>query len=143
MKTLTYLLLAFAGAVFASAAVQPVSSTITAVTVYPDRAIVTRSGSVSLPAGAAEIVFENLPASLVDESIQVSGQGEAQATILDVTARQTFLTETPDERVKALEDELIGLARQVQGIDDRNATLSEQREFTRRILTASTTPVSG
>ena len=37
----------------------PVNSTISAVTVYTDRAVVTRTASVDLTAGTTELVFAN------------------------------------------------------------------------------------
>ncbi|MES1166900.1 MAG: mucoidy inhibitor MuiA family protein [Pseudomonadota bacterium] len=115
-----------------------VASVISAVTVYPDRAVVTRTAALDLAAGTQEIVFAGLPATLVDQSLQVSGRGTAAATILDVSARQTFVNFTPNERVKALEDELHGLQKQFRLLDDRVATLNEQRAFVQRMLTAST-----
>jgi uncharacterized protein (TIGR02231 family) len=115
-----------------------VTSVISAVTVYPDRAVVTRTAALDLAPGTQEIVFAGLPATLVDQSLQVSGRGSATTTILDVSARQTFVNFTPNERVKALEDELHGLQKQFRLLDDRVATLSEQRAFVQRMLTAST-----
>ena len=115
-----------------------VSSAISAVTVYLDRAVVTRTAALDLSPGTQEIVFANLPAALVDQSLQVSGRGSAAATILDVSAHQTYVNFTPNDRVKALEDELRGLQRQFRALDDRSATLNEQREFVKRMLAAST-----
>lgn len=100
-----------------------VESTITAVTVYADRAVVTRTATVELAAGAGEVVFHQLPAGLHDQSLQVSGRGTAQATILDVTARRTFTDVTPNERFKALEDQLNALNKQMRGLDDRSRLL--------------------
>ena len=42
----------------------PVNSTISAVTVYTDRAVVTRSATIDLPGGTTELVFANLPQAL-------------------------------------------------------------------------------
>lgn len=53
----------------------PVTAPIKAVTVFPDRAEVTRVVDVSLPAGATTLVIDNLPASLFPESVRVSGEG--------------------------------------------------------------------
>lgn len=97
----------------------PVNSAISAVTVYTDRAVVTRSASVDLPGGTTELVFANLPQALNERSLQVSGRGTAQALILDVSARQTYVDFTPNARVKELEDQLKGLGKQVRGLDDR------------------------
>lgn len=102
----------------------PVNSTISAVTVYTDRAVVTRSATVDLPGGTTELVFANLPQALNERSLQVSGRGTAQALILDVSARQTYVDFTPNARVKELEDQLKGLGKQVRGLDDRTNLLN-------------------
>jgi hypothetical protein len=84
----------------------PVDSRISAVTVYQDRAVVTRTAAVQLTGGTTELVFANLPQALNEQSLQVSGKGSAAATILDVSAKQTYVDYTPDARVKELEDQL-------------------------------------
>jgi len=104
----------------------PVDSRISAVTVYQDRAVVTRMASVSLTGGTTELVFANLPQALNEQSLQVSGKGTAQATILDVRAKQTYVDYTPDTRVKELEDQLKGLGKQLRGLDDRQTLLNAQ-----------------
>jgi uncharacterized protein (TIGR02231 family) len=97
----------------------PVDSRISAVTVYQDRAVVTRTATVQLTGGTTELVFANLPQALNEQSLQVSGKGTAAATILDVSAKQTFIDYTPNARVKELEDQLRALGKQTRGIDDR------------------------
>ncbi len=101
-------------------------SRISAVTVYLDRAVVTRSATVELAAGNAEVVFANLPERLQEQSVQVSGRGTARATILDVSAKRAFVDFTPNERVKALEDHLEELLKQTRGLDDRQNLLNAQ-----------------
>jgi len=134
--------LAAAPALLPAAAITP-SSQLTAATVYLDRAVLTRTARVDLPAGQSELVFERLPAGLVDQSLQVTGRGTATATILDVSARTTFVAATPSMRVKALEDELIGLQQQDRAFADRLAHLSQQRALLAKIESAMTTPPTG
>ncbi|MEJ1971198.1 MAG: DUF4140 domain-containing protein [Lacunisphaera sp.] len=104
----------------------PVDSRISAVTVYQDRAVVTRTASVQLTGGTTELVFANLPQSLNEQSLQVSGKGSAAATILDVSAKQTFVDFTPNARVKELEDQLRALHKEQRGIEDKNNLLTMQ-----------------
>jgi len=131
-------------ALLAAAAAAPLPApstitTITAVTVYADRAVVTRTAALDLAAaGPAEVTFEKLPAALVDQSLTVAGHGAAQVAILDVTARAAYVDFTPNERVKVIEDELRGLAKQFRMLSDRGATLNEEHDFVKRMLTAST-----
>ena len=139
MKTLRLLPACALFPVLLSATPIPAKSNITAVTVYLDRAIVTRSATLDLAAtGVADVTFEKLPANLVDQSLQVSGRGAAQVTILDVAARATYVEFTPNARVKALEDELRTLAQQRRGLDDRTAILKSQETTLSRLETAAT-----
>ncbi len=131
------------GALRAAAAPEPVESTLGAATVYTDRAVVTRTATLDLAAGEHELTFENLPSALLDDSLQVTAHGTAEATILDVNARNTFVEATPDPKVKELEDQLKDLARRQRVLDDRGAVLGQQRDYLLKIQTASTTPVSG
>jgi uncharacterized protein (TIGR02231 family) len=120
-----------ASALWLSAA--PVNSTISAVTVYTDRAVVTRTASVELAGGTTELVFANLPQALNERSLQVSGRGTAQALILDVSAKQTYVDFTPNARVKELEDTLKGLGKQMRGIEDRAGLLQVQEAMLTRM----------
>ncbi len=118
----------------------PLNSTLSAVTVYTDRAVVTRSASVDLTGGTAELVFANLPEALNERSLQVSGKGTAQALILDVSAKQTYVDFTPNARVKELEDQLKGFAKQVRGLDDRSGILQAQGSMLDRMEAALFAP---
>ena len=120
----------------------PVDSRITAVTVYGDRAIVTRTASSDLPAGEHTLAFENLPTALVDQSLQASGRGIAGATILDVSVQNIFVEANANERVRAVEDQLKSLQKQRRVLDDRVKILEEQRGFVQRMLAAATGPVA-
>ena len=123
----------------ALAAPLPAKSTITGVTVYTDRAVVTRTAALDLAAtGGVEVTFEKLPANLLDQSLQVSGRGAAQVTILEVTSRAAYVDFTPNERVKALEDELRALGKQKRVLDDRAAVLKAQDGTLNRLETAAT-----
>eukprot|EP01031_Cornospumella_fuschlensis_P011998 gene11998-14667_t len=127
--------------VSASAAPLPAKSEITAVTVYTDRAVVTRTAPLDLAAGVpgvVEVVFEKLPTNLLDQSLQVSGRGVAQVTILDVTARAAYVDFTPNDRVKTLEDELRALAKQRRVLDDRAGVLKSQEGSLAKLESAAT-----
>lgn len=139
MKRLLALLGALCAAAL-SAAPLPVDSKISAVTVYTDRAVVTRSATVELVGGTMELTFANLPQALDERSLQVSGRGTAQALILDVSAKQTYVDFTPNARVKELEDQLRGLGRQMRGLDDRNGVLQAQTVMLDRMEAALFAP---
>ena len=136
---LTIFALAFPAATLADS----VDSRITAVTVYADRAIVTRATSSQLAAGEQTLIFENLPASLVDQSLQASGFGVNGATILDVTVSTLFAEFSANESVKRLEDQLKVLQKQRRALDDRGKILEEQHSFVQRMLQSSTSSSTG
>ncbi|WP_327144927.1 DUF4139 domain-containing protein [Nocardia sp. NBC_01327] len=78
----------------------PLDTAITAVTVYPDRARVTRSGKANLVAGEHRIRVAPLPTGLLHDSIRVAGQGDVTVLGVDiVTERQAV---TSDEQVADL-----------------------------------------
>jgi len=152
MKNSRFLLPALLGLQFSAfsffvvdlaAAPEPVSSSLSAATVYSDRAVVTRTADLDLAVGEHELTFENLPSALMDDSLQVAAKGTATATILDVNARNLFVEATPDPRTKDLEDQLKVLADQQRVLDDRGTVLNQQRDYFLRIQVASTTPVTG
>jgi uncharacterized protein (TIGR02231 family) len=119
-------LLALLALLPAALSAAPVKSTLSAVTVYQDRAVVTRTAGSDLAAGLTELTFDNLPDALNEQSLQVTGKGTAAATILDVSAHQTYVDFTPNARVKELEDQLKALAKQTRVLDDRKAVLDAQ-----------------
>ena len=118
-------------------------STLTAATIYPDRAVVTRSASlIEVPAGTTEISFAQLPAALLDESVQVSAKGTTAAALLDITTRIAYVTAEPDARVKTLEDQLLALRRDERALNDQGSVLESQRALLTSIEKVSTTPVT-
>jgi len=118
-----------------------VDSHITAATVYSDRAVVSREAHIDAAVGQQVLVFENLPESLVEESLQVSAHGTAVAAIVDVNAATAYLASAPEARVKSLEDDIKGLASQIGALDDRASVLGEERNFVKRMMVAETAPV--
>ena len=122
-----------------AAAVTPAESTITTATVYLDRAVVTRTAALELPAGEHQLRFANLPASLLDDSLQVSGRGTAGATILDVSATPQWLDAVANDRMRALETEIETLRKQLRVLDDRSTSLDQQQSLLVRIGHAATT----
>jgi N-terminal domain of unknown function (DUF4140) len=67
------------------------TSTIRAVTVYPDRARVTRTGTVTLPEGASILQFVGLPEGLEEDSVVAHAESDATLTIEGIDIRNQFL----------------------------------------------------
>ncbi|MFI7062540.1 DUF4139 domain-containing protein [Kribbella sp. NPDC050124] len=78
-----------------------VDAPIAAVTVYPDRARVTRRGKLTVPAGDQTVYVEPLPLLLQEDSVRVSGHGPA--TVLGVDLAMRHHPQAPDETVAEVE----------------------------------------
>jgi uncharacterized protein (TIGR02231 family) len=90
---------------------------IVAVTVFTDRARVTRRGAIQLEAGEHTIALERVPSMLEDDSVRASGRG-ANVRILGVEIVTRFVTEAPEE-------DLSSLQKQLQTLQDRDAALAD------------------
>ncbi len=112
-------------------ALEPVKaeSMITSVTVYPDRAMVTRTAVLKLDAGTYLIGFDNLPPAIMEETVTAEGLGIASAKITGLELKRAFLEQAPDEKVKKLEAEIQSLMDEVARTDSQIAVLSSQKAF--------------
>ena len=115
-------------AVVAPAAAISANSSITAVTVYPDRALVTRSAQITLEAGTSEVLVSGLPASLLDESVQVSAQG-IPVTLLDVSNRVVHQSGVANPLLAELENRLEVLSGQQTRLLQQEKLISRQLEI--------------
>jgi len=104
-------------------------STITQVTVYRDRAQITRTASINLKAGSQIIVLEGLPVLLQDDSVRVDAKGTARATITGIEVKRMFLPQTAEKRAKEIEDELKALEHKVGSLEAKKAGLASQKGF--------------
>ena len=89
----------------------------TAVTVFPDRARVTRTGRTSLATGLQRLEVGNLPLGLLPDSVRAAGKGQARAKLLGVTTRLEHFTDTPTQSTRELEQ-------QIQAREDAEADLA-------------------
>jgi uncharacterized protein (TIGR02231 family) len=103
------------------------STTITVVAVYPDRARVTRSGTAKLESGNCKLELPELPLSLDAASVRASARGTARARLLGVDVRHDFYEETPAERVRELEKQIEVLQDEVSGLDAQAELLEKER----------------
>ena len=106
-----------------SAAPKPLAAParITAVTVYPDRALTTRSATFNLKPGAHLIAFENLPALVQDDSVQIKGKGTATATIAGLEIKRSFLAQSGEKRAQELDEQIRDLERRSGSLDAKKS----------------------
>ncbi len=114
----------------------PASARITAVTVYSDRALTTRSATLNLKPGSHLIAFENLPTLIMDDSVRVSGKGTALATIAGLEISRVFLEQSGEKQVKELDEEIRGLERRSGMLDAKKAGINSQKSFLESIRVA-------
>ena len=134
MKTLTVLvslisLVSLPLTLSAQTAPLQAKSRIAAVTVFSDRAQVTREATLALKAGTNLVSFDNLPLLMADESLRAEGKGGGRARIAGITVKNVFLDRTQEKRVREIEDEIAALTRKVEGIEARRKALASQRAF--------------
>lgn len=109
---------------------------ITAVTVYADRALTTRSATLSLKPGSYLIAFENLPVLIQDDSVRVEGKGNAGAAIVGLEVKRAFLEQSGEKRIKELDEEIRTLERRSGALDAKKAGFASQRAFLESIRVA-------
>ncbi|HEY5689882.1 MAG TPA: mucoidy inhibitor MuiA family protein [Cyclobacteriaceae bacterium] len=103
-----------------------VDSKITDVTVFLNKAQVTREMTTRLEAGKMELVLSGLTSQLDPSSIQVSGNGNL--TILGISHRQNYLTEfNVPPKLKTLKDSLSGYQKQL-GLEQSHKEILNKEE---------------
>ncbi len=113
------------------------NSSMKAVTVFRDRALVTRSMEAKLSTGSGSVVFEGLPLGLVAESLEASVlTGDARIVGVELASGAGEVEES--ERVDAIRDQARGLTEQLGQIRDRIEALLMQRAYLRSTLLEST-----
>jgi hypothetical protein len=117
-------------------------SRITSATVYNDRALVARVATGTFAAGKSSVKITGLPLLLNDQSVRISGFGTAQAKILEVRVEMALLDSIPDARAKELQNKLKAVQDEMRKLNDRGATLTQQRDFLSRISIASSENIS-
>ncbi len=100
---------------------------ITAVAVYPDRARVTRCGTVTLEPGSHRLEVSELPLKLDAASVRASARGTARARLLGVDVRRDFFVETPAERVRELEEQIESLEDELKSLDMQTELFKQER----------------
>ncbi|ACC82673.1 mucoidy inhibitor MuiA family protein [Nostoc punctiforme] len=106
-----------------------VQSEIVAVTVYADRALVTRRGVVDLTGIEQELVITSLPETLEIESIRVSGTGTVGVRLMGVSSDRIYTTEPVTERVAHLTRQIEQLEAEKRHLQAQVDALALQSSF--------------
>ncbi|MCB9771155.1 MAG: mucoidy inhibitor MuiA family protein [Candidatus Omnitrophica bacterium] len=104
-------------------------STITAVTVYPGAAHLTRTIIMDLPVGNHTLVFDKISPPLDENTLSVSGQGSANVKIYGGYIKQEFLKKSPNQRVSEIESKIQELDDQTIERNGYSQVLEQKREY--------------
>jgi len=111
-------------------AVKGVTSRITRVTVYSDRALVSRDASVALTSEPAVFRFKKLPGWVDEGSVRAS---TSAGKIVDVSVERRFLARSTDEGFRKAELKHKQLLQQLKALDDELAILDAQQKHVESI----------
>jgi uncharacterized protein (TIGR02231 family) len=117
-------------------------SSISAVTVFPDRASVTREADLTLVPGIHSIVFSGLPATLIPNSVRVSGKGTAQVKVLGVDISTQFLESSLLPEINRLQKEIDNVQLEIDKIKDKVDVLESQEKFLKSIEASTSSQAS-
>lgn len=109
---------------------QGVPSRITRVTVYSDRALVTREAAVTLSAEPTVFRFRKLPGWVDEGSVRAS---TSAGKIVDVAVERRFLARSTDEGFRKVEQKHKELLQKLQALDDELAILDAQQRHVESI----------
>ncbi|MCL1471325.1 mucoidy inhibitor MuiA family protein [Argonema antarcticum] len=102
---------------------------ISEVTVYSDRARVTRRCAVELSGAERQLVITGLPVILQRESVRVTGAGTVAVRLLAVRTDRIYATEPVAEKVAQLTQQIQEIQEQKRTIKDVLASLQLQHKF--------------
>ncbi len=103
-------------------------SAITAVTVYNDQALITRTAMVSMPPGIHTIIFTGLPDIMIDQSLKVSGVSDYEAKISDIKIEKKFLDTIPAAHLANLYQRLYALRDEKNAVERTNLLYKSQTD---------------
>ena len=118
------------------------NSRITQVTVFQDRAEVTRQATIDLSKGAHVLYFDMLPASIAEKSIQVSGEN-LPVILQQVKFLKEHYTESPNEVVWSLQQKKQQLSDAKKQNDALQKRLQGRKRFLLKMVNRVTHPVKG
>ena len=131
------LVIALGVAPLAAAETLEPKSNIVAVTVFPDRALVTRQAALTLTKGVHAVTFASLPGTIEAQSISAKGEGEAKVTLFGAKLITTQLEAAQSPRIKDLEEQIRRLEDQRQQLHGMKGILDQEWKFLSSIQAAS------
>ncbi len=109
------------------------------VTVFTDRARLTRVGSIEVEKGEQKIEFPELPLTIEPESVRAAAQGTARARLLGIDVQKSFFKETPAATVRELTEKLLDLEDRDRGLADEIESVNAQIKHLDGLATSTDT----
>ncbi|HSF74154.1 MAG TPA: mucoidy inhibitor MuiA family protein, partial [Microcoleus sp.] len=109
--------------------IKTLDTSISKVTVYTDRALVTRRGTVSLTGNERELAIASVPATLETESVRATGAGTVAVRLLGVRTETVFSSEPVGDRTAELTQQIQELQTQRRAINDKITARKIQLQF--------------
>lgn len=108
-------------------------SLINSVIVYPDRAEVTREANLKVKPGFHTIIFEGLPATIIPNSVRVSGASTILIKFLGIEIKDQFLESPSLPEIKEIENQIRELESEISKMNDEIDILNSQENFIKSI----------
>jgi uncharacterized protein (TIGR02231 family) len=105
---------------------KPIQSRITAVTVYADRAQVTRTAEVDITPESGRFTVTKLPGWVDAESVRVAVDPPTAGQVEDVTVETAYLAEASEEAVRKVQNAVRDVSDDIAAITDETRTLNEE-----------------
>ena len=105
------------------------NSTPSAVTVYRTKALVHRSATVNLPQGNSTVVFPSMTEDMDDGSVRITGNGNADVSILEVKVEREYLDKASGKEIEKWQAMVDSLNDETRKLNDRASVVSAQKDF--------------
>lgn len=107
------------------------TSSISAVTVYPDSARITRTATLNLTAGETKIILPGLPLQMDTTSLRVSGSSTSPVSLGSVQLAEQLSSEAVQAKERQLEEEIRRWQEKRQEVADAKTRAEQQLAFIR------------
>jgi len=104
-------------------------SRIEQVTIFSGNALISRASSLKLDNGQCKVIFPELIPDIDENSLKVSGEGQADVRILGAQVVTQFLEDSADQKVKQLQDAIQSVVDDVRKLEDTKNILREEKDF--------------
>jgi len=109
--------------------IKTLDTRISEVTVYTDRALVTRRGTVALTGNETELTIASLPATLETDSVRATGSGTIAVRLLGVRTETVYSSEPVGDRISEFTQQIQELQTQKRAINDKITARKIQLQF--------------